>query len=132
LLVLAAVSIAPLVIAALSVAGGLALGIWLSKRLGIGNRLGEPAMPFREKLRRGRAERKKQLTAGERRFMFGYTLLSSALPPLSLGLVVWGSGTTRDVGIGLLLLALVVMAVPISPFLRARIRGRERRESEHK
>jgi Zn-dependent protease with chaperone function len=44
-----------------------------------------------------------------------------------VALLVWGKGAGRGVGIALLIVALLVVAIPISPFLRARIRRREAR-----
>jgi hypothetical protein len=129
--VVAAFSVAGAVIAAVSVVGGAALGIWLAKRLArLGNGPGEPEASFRENLRRKRAHTRKLLSPGERRFIYAYTLVGVVLPPLAIGLLVFGRGSTRGVGIGLLLLALVVMAVPVSPVLRARARRRERRDGD--
>jgi hypothetical protein len=76
-------------------------------------------------LRRTRAQLREQLTPGERLFYYAYALTSPLLAPVGIGLLVFGSHSTHAIGIGVLLLALLVMAVPISPFLRARIRRRE-------
>jgi Zn-dependent protease with chaperone function len=40
-------------------------------------------------------------------------------------LLLFGSGATHGIGIALLAIGLLAMAVPISPFLRARVRRRE-------
>jgi hypothetical protein len=128
LLVVAALSIAGAVIAVSLIAGSVAVGVWLGKRLG--KRPGEPHVSLRENLRRSRAQTRKQLTPGERRFAYGYTAVGIVLPPLAIGLLVFGVGSTRGVGIGLLIVALGMMAVPISPFLRARVRRRERGDSD--
>jgi hypothetical protein len=72
------------------------------------------------------------LTRGERVFMWGYTIFVSLLAPIGVGLLVWGSGSAHSVGIVLLFLSLVTMAVPISPFLRARVRRREGRTSQRR
>jgi hypothetical protein len=82
---------------------------------------------IRSGLRRGRAERRRLLTRGERVFARSYTLLASLLVPVAVVLLVVGSGATRGVGIALLVVGLLAMAVPISPFLRARVRRREAR-----
>jgi hypothetical protein len=42
-------------------------------------------------------------------------------------LLVWGTGSGHGVGVALLIVALFVMAAPISPFLKARVRRREAR-----
>lgn len=47
-------------------------------------------------------------------------MLVSLLAPA--GVVLLDNGAARGVGIALLVLALLGMAVPISPFLRARVR----------
>lgn len=128
LLVVAALRIAGALIAVLLIASSVAVGVWLGKRLG--KRPGEPQVSLRENLRRSRAQTRKLLTPGERRFAYGYTVLGIVLPPLAIGLLVFGAGSARGVGIGLLIVALGMMAVPISPFLRARVRRRERRNSD--
>lgn len=58
-------------------------------------------------------------------FAWSYTVLASLLAPVGVLLLIAGSGAARGVGIALLVLALLVMAVPISPLLRARVRRRE-------
>jgi len=73
-----------------------------------------------------RGELRKQLTVGERFAAYGYVLLTFLLPPLAIGLLVFGTEGAQPVGIGLLLLALVLFAIPISPILRARVRRRAR------
>jgi hypothetical protein len=131
--VVAALNIANAVTAVLIIAGSAAGGVWLGKRLtGLLRRPGEPQPSLRESLKRNRAQTRKLLTPGERRFAYGYTLVSGLLPAVAIGLLVFGTSTTRAVGAGLLLFALVLMAVPISPFLRARVRRRERRASDRK
>lgn len=133
LLVVASVSVGGLVAALLLIAVLSALGVWLGLRVArCMRRPGEPEVSIREKLRRSRAQLREQLTPRERMFFYGYTLVSTLLAPVAIGLLVFGSGSTRGVGIGLLLVALVVMAVPISPFMRARVRRRERRASDRK
>jgi hypothetical protein len=110
---------------------GGALGVWLGKRLGrLTRRPGEPEVALREKLRRNCAERRRELTPGERWVVHGYMALCTFLGPVAIVLLLLGPGTPRTVGIGLLFAALVVFAVPISPFIRARVRRRERRSSD--
>jgi hypothetical protein len=81
----------------------------------------------RSGLRRGREERRRLLTRGERVFAWSYTLLVSLLAPVGVVLLIAGSGAAHGVGIALLVLGLLAMAVPISPLLRARVRRREAR-----
>jgi hypothetical protein len=78
-------------------------------------------------LRRGREERRRLLTRGERVFAWGYTLLASLLVPVGVVLLIVGSGAAHSVGVALLVVGLFAMAVPISPFLRLRVRRREDR-----
>ena len=52
--------------------------------------------------------------------------LSAALAPAGLIILLTAGSGLRPVGIALLVLALVVMAVPISPILQARVRRRQR------
>ena len=79
---------------------------------------------FRSNLRRLR-EGRRRLTRGER--IFGWTL--AMLPPILafVAVLLLLSGGARGVGIGLLVLALVMMTIPISPILKARVRRREDR-----
>jgi hypothetical protein len=131
--VVAAVNIAAVVIFVLIIAGSVVVGAWLGKRLTrLAKRHGAPDVSLRESLKLQRAQLHTELTPGERRFAYGYTALGVILPPTAIGLVVFGTRSTRGVGIGLLLLALLVMAVPISPFLRARVRRREERTADGK
>ena len=125
-LVLAAFSIVGLVAFIAIVAGSTALGLLLGKRFARRNRApGEPEVSLREGMRRSQARLRRELTPGERRFFYGYALVSPLSAPAGIVLLVFGSHGVRGVGIGLLLLALVMAAVPISPILRARIRRRE-------
>jgi hypothetical protein len=130
MLEIGASTIADAVVAALIVISASG-GVWLGKRLSrLLKRPGEPQLSLRDSLRRSRAQTRQLLTPGERRFAYGYTLVSGLLPPVAIGFLVFGTSTTRAVGAGLLLLALVLMAVPISPFLRARVRRRAARASD--
>jgi hypothetical protein len=78
-------------------------------------------------LRHGREEQRRLLTRGERVFAWGYTLVASLLVPVGVALLIVGSGAAHGVGIALLVVGLLAMVVPISPFLRARVRRREAR-----
>jgi hypothetical protein len=72
-----------------------------------------------------------QLTLGERAAVYAHLFLSFVLPPVGIALLVLGGGSTQPVGIGLLLVALVLIVVPISPILKAKVRRREERTSEN-
>jgi hypothetical protein len=125
--VVAAVNIAAVVIVVLITAGSVVVGVWLGKRLTrLTKRPGAPDVSLRESVKLQRAQLRIELTPGERRFAYGHTVLGVILPGVSIGMVVLGTGSTRSVGIGLLFFALLLMAIPISPFLRARVRRRER------
>jgi hypothetical protein len=80
---------------------------------------------LRETMRRHREARRKLLTRGER--IFGWSF--SMLPPILvfIGVLLLISGGTLAVGIALLILGLLMLAVPTSPILRARVRRREGR-----
>lgn len=67
-----------------------------------------------------------RLSSGERVSIGVWMALSLVLPSGSVLLVIFGRGALRTVGIVLLFVALIMMAVPISPVLKARIRRRER------
>jgi hypothetical protein len=132
-LVLAAFSVVGAIAFVLICAGSTALGILLAKRLG--RRPGAPEVSLRlvrEGMRRSRSALREQLTPVERLFFYGYALVSPLLAPIGVGLLVFGRGGMRGVGIGLLLVALVVLAIPISPFMRARIRRREQSASDRR
>ena len=77
---------------------------------------------MRSGLRRGREERLRLLTRGERAFLWSYTILSSLLAPVGVVLLVFGGSAVRGIALVCLFLGLLAMAVPISPFLRARVR----------
>jgi hypothetical protein len=123
--VVASVNIAAVVLLALLVTGSVAAGVALGRRLARPmQRPGEPHVSLREHLRQKRAQTSALLTPGERRFLYGYTVVGTLLPPLAVGLLVFGGAGTRGVGVAVLVLALLTMAVPISPFLSSRARRR--------
>jgi hypothetical protein len=62
--------------------------------------------------------------------LYGYTILGALLPPLAVGLLAFGGAGTRGVGIAVLVLALLTMAVPTSPFLSSRARRRAGRNRD--
>ncbi len=75
-------------------------------------------------MKRRREERRRLLTRGERAFAWSLTFAPSLLVLGGISLLVWGKGAGHGVGIALLIVALLLMAVPISPFLQARVRRR--------
>jgi hypothetical protein len=79
----------------------------------------------RSTLKRRREERRRQLTRGERAFAWSLAFAPSLLVLGGIALLVWGNGVGHSVGIALLVVALLLMAVPISPFLQARVRRRK-------
>jgi hypothetical protein len=81
---------------------------------------------FRSKLRRNREERRRLLTRGERIFGWTFAFLPAVGAVVAVLLLLGGSAP-RAIGIGLLILALLVAATPISPILNARARRRESR-----
>jgi hypothetical protein len=79
----------------------------------------------RSVMRRNREARRQLLTRGERIVGWGF----SFLPPMLVfvGVVVLANGAGKGLGIALLVVGLLLMLVPISPILRARVRRREER-----
>lgn len=55
-------------------------------------------------------------------------IVSALLAPVGIALLVFGGDAARRVALACVLVGLVLMVVPISPFLRARLRRREARE----
>lgn len=77
-------------------------------------------------MKQRRDEKRRRLTTGERVFAWSHTLIVALLVPVGVLLLLLGDdGTTHAAGIVLLILALLGNAVPVSPFLRARVRRRE-------
>ena len=72
------------------------------------------------------------LTRGERAFAWTFAFAPSVLVLGGIALLVWGKGAGRGVGITLLIVALLLVAVPISPFLQARVRRREARAARRR
>ncbi len=82
---------------------------------------------IRANLRRGREERRQLLTKPERFVAWAFALLPSLLALVGVVLLIGGGSGARVLGIVLLVLSLLGMTVPISPFLKARVRRREAR-----
>ena len=76
-------------------------------------------------LERRREERRILLTRGERIVGWSLAVAPSLLALGGLVLLLWANGRGHSAGIALLVVALLLMAVPISPLLRARVRRRE-------
>jgi hypothetical protein len=105
----------------------------------LGKRLGTPpgkrdATPEEQaEWRRERAVRRKAelagLTTRERFLFFAYYAISIPAMPVGILLTVFGGGTTRTIGIGLLVAAVLLMAVPVGPILGGRVRRRKRADT---
>ncbi len=76
--------------------------------------------------RSSRSVRRETLTRGERVAAWMMVFLSVVLAPAGGIVLLAGGSRLRPVGIALLALALVVMAVPISPIFQARAHRRQR------
>ena len=77
--------------------------------------------------RLGRARRRwrrEHLTRGER-MVYRLVLFISLLAPAGVPLLAFGGRSTRTAGIVLLAAGVIVAVIPVSPFLRARLRRRE-------
>ncbi len=83
---------------------------------------------FNDARRRLRKRRREQLTLGARAFGWAMAFGPSLL--LVAGVLLLLNGASRVAGIALLVVALITMAVPISPILRARVRRREARRRD--
>lgn len=102
------------------------LGLWVARKRGLIPQ-GESGIGFlRDGMRRNRRARRELLTRGERVLAWTMVLLSAALAPAGVTILLSGGSSLRSVGIAMLVLGLVVMAVPISPILQARVRRRQR------
>lgn len=73
--------------------------------------------------RRGREERRRLLTPGERVFAWSYTVLTSLLVPAGVVLLLSGSGATHGVGIALLVIGLLARLAGIDGLAEGVIGG---------
>lgn len=116
------------VLAIVGFSGG--FGVWLAMRMARKQGQiphGEPALGYlRARLRRSRQTRRELLTRGERIVAWTTVLMSVVLVPAGVVILLSGDSGLHFVGIAMLVLALVVAAVPISPILQARVRRRQR------
>ena len=83
-----------------------------------------------EHLRRARSRLRAEHTAGEVAFLYLWTAVGCLLPTVGLGLTIFGRGTVRAVGVGLLVAFVVLWAIPLSPILAARRRRRENKQDQ--
>ena len=108
----------------------LGLGAWfamqMARRQGTIPQDGLAIGHLRAGIRRNRRRRRELLTFGERIVAWTITLLPTILVPAGVIILISGNSSLRYLGIAMLLLALVVAAVPISPILQARVRRRQR------
>lgn len=106
----------------------------LGRRLAMPARLRTAPPEQQAEWKRERAKRRNEafaaLTRRERIFLYCYYAISLPAMPVSLLLTIYGAGTTRTVGIVLLLVALVLAAVPLGPILGARARRRQKAAGE--
>jgi hypothetical protein len=117
--------VAFLAIVGFSVGLGVWLALWDARKRGRIPR-GEPAIGYlRAGMRRRRRARRELLTLGERMVAWMMVFLSAVLAPAGVIILLSAGSSLRPVGIALLVLALIVMAVPISPILQARVRRRQ-------
>jgi hypothetical protein len=112
-----------------SLGASLWLGLWMSRKQGYIPPAESGMRYVRAALRRQRQRRRALLTRRERILAWTMVFLSVGLAPAGVIILLSGGASLRSVGIALLVLALVVMAVPISPILQARVRRRQRASS---
>jgi hypothetical protein len=127
LMVIAAFSVVGAAAAVVICAGAVAVGLLFGTRFA---RRSGAEVSLRESMRRSRAKLREELTPGERRFLYGYMLISPLVVPVAVLLLLFGASDMRGVGIVLLLVSLLVAAVPISPIMRARIQRRQQRADD--
>jgi hypothetical protein len=102
------------------------LGLWTARKQGSIPQ-GESGIGYlRAGMRRSRKARRELLTRGERVAAWTMVFMGVFLAPAGVIILLSGGSGLHVVGIVLLVLALVVMAVPISPILQARVRRRQR------
>jgi hypothetical protein len=106
----------------------------LGKRLAMPARLRTASPEEQAEWKRERAMRQKEpfaaLTRRERILLYSYYAISLPAMPVGLSLTIYGSGTSRTVGVALLLAAIAMSAVPLGPILVARARRRQRAADE--
>jgi hypothetical protein len=112
-----------------SLGASLWLGLWMSRKQGYIPPAESGMRYVRAALRRQRQRRRALLTRRERILAWTMVFLSVGLAPAGVIILLSGGASLRSVGIALLVLALVVMAVPISPILQARVRRRQQTSS---
>jgi hypothetical protein len=118
--------VAFLVIVGFSLGLGVWSALWDARKRGYIPR-GESAIDhLRVGMRRRRKVRRELLTLGERIVAWTTVFLSAVLVLAGVIILLSGDSSLRFVGIAMLVLALVVAAVPMSPILQARVRRRQR------
>jgi hypothetical protein len=122
------------VIVTVAIIALVAIPSWrLGRRMAMPPRL-KTATPQQAEWKRERAARRKEslaaLTSRQRILLFGYYAVSLPVMPAGLLLTIYGTGTTRKVGIALLLAAIVLAAVPVGPLLVGRARRRQQATDE--
>ncbi len=107
------------------IAAGMWLGVWQAHKRGVIPEEGSAIGQLRVGVRRSRKVRRELLTLGERVFAWTMTLFGVIAVPAGIIILLSGDSGLRAMGIGLLIVALVVTAVPVSPILQARVRRRQ-------
>ncbi len=118
--------VAFLTVVVFSVGVGAWLALWAARKQGQIPQGESGIGHLRARMRRSRRARRELLTLGERVVTWAMVFLSAVLAPAGVIILLSGGSSLRSVGIALLVLALIVMAVPISPILQARVRRRQR------
>jgi hypothetical protein len=127
-------ALGPFIILTVVVLVAIVVPSWrLGKRLGTppGQRNAPPEEQAEQK--RERAERRKAelaaLTGRERVVFYAYYAFSLPAVPVGVLLAIYGHGTTRTIGLVLLVVAVLLTTVPVGPILGGRARRRKRASS---
>jgi Flp pilus assembly protein TadB len=107
--------------------------VTLGKRLVTPPALRHATPEERAQHKRELATRRKEhlaaMTTGERVLLYTYYGISIPVTLAAPLLTIYGHGTTRTVGLVLLVLAVLLMAVPVGPIINGRVRRREHASS---
>lgn len=105
----------------------------LGKRLGTPPALRNASPEEQAQRKRERAARRKAefaaMTTKERVVFWAYYGFSIPAMPVGLLLTIYGHGTTRTIGLVLLVVTVLLMAVPVGPIIGGRVRRRKRADS---
>jgi hypothetical protein len=105
----------------------------LGKRLGTPPALRNASPEEQAQRKRERAARRKAefaaMTTKERVLFWAYYGFSIPAMPTGLLLTIYGHGTTRTIGLVLLVVTVLLMAVPVGPIIGGRVRRRKGADS---